>query len=182
VDDLLDISRITRGKVRLNRQPIELNEIVAKAIELASPLLEQHQHALETHVPRRGLGLMADPVRLSQVVSNLLTNAAKYTPPGGTIHVTARAENAEVVLSVRDSGIGIDPEMLPRIFDLFTQDRQAIDRAQGGLGLGLALVRSFVALHGGSVTACSEGRGYGSEFVIRLPRIEVGQSPVKTPR
>ncbi len=171
VDDLLDVSRITRGKVRISAQPVETNELVAKAIEQASPLLEQHRHNLEVDVPRHGLGVLADPARLAQVVANLLTNAAKYTPPGGEIRVSARAEGDEVVLSVRDSGIGIDPDMLPRIFELFSQDRQAIDRAQGGLGLGLAIVQSLVALHGGTVSARSDGPGRGSEFMIRLARI-----------
>jgi CheY-like chemotaxis protein/anti-sigma regulatory factor (Ser/Thr protein kinase) len=175
VDDLLDISRITRRKVRLNLEPTELNEVVAQAVELASPLLEQHQHTLETEVPRQGLGVMADPARLAQVIGNLLTNAAKYTPSGGQIHVAARTESEEVVLGVRDTGIGIDADMLPSIFDPFTQDRQAIDRAQGGLGLGLALVRNLVELHGGSVTAHSEGRGRGSVFVVRLPRVRVAK-------
>ncbi len=177
VDDLLDVSRITRGKIRLNKQPIEMSEVVAKAIEIASPLLEQYRHDLQTDVPRRGLEVMGDAVRLAQVVSNLLTNAAKYTPPGGAIAVSARREGDEVALSVRDTGIGIEPEMLPRVFDLFTQDRQAIDRAQGGLGLGLAIVRSFVALHGGSVSALSAGRGHGTEFVIRLPKLEAAVLP-----
>ncbi len=171
VDDLLDVSRITRGKVRISAQPIELNELVAKAIEQASPLLEQHRHNLDVDVPRHGLGVVADPARMAQVVANLLTNAAKYTPPEGDIRVSAWVEGDEVVLSVRDSGIGIDAEMLPRVFDLFSQDRQAIDRAQGGLGLGLAIVQSLVALHGGTVAARSDGPGRGSEFVIRLARI-----------
>ena len=125
---------------------------------------------------------MADPARLAQVIGNLLTNAAKYTPSGGQIRVAARPAGDEVVLSVRDTGIGIDADMLPSIFDLFTQDRQAIDRAQGGLGLGLALVRNFVELHGGSVTAHSDGRGRGSEFLIRLPRVRVARvSAVQKP-
>ena len=176
VDDLLDVSRITRGKVRLSLEPIELNEVVTSAVELASPLFEQHQHTLETNVPRQGLGVMADPARLAQVIGNLLTNAAKYTPPGGQIRVAAWRSAEEVILSVRDTGIGIEADMLPSIFDLFTQDRQTMDRAQGGLGLGLALVRNFVQLHGGSVAAHSEGRGRGSEFLIRLPRIQVAKA------
>jgi signal transduction histidine kinase len=171
VDDLLDVSRITRGKIRLSRVPTELCEAVAKGIELASPLLEQHQHDLAVEVPTQGLAVLADPDRLAQVVSNLLTNAAKYTPPGGQIRVSATLDGQDVVLRVRDTGMGIDPAMLPRVFDLFTQDRQAIDRAQGGLGLGLAIVRSLVALHGGSVVARSKGRGRGSEFIVRLPRL-----------
>jgi signal transduction histidine kinase/DNA-binding response OmpR family regulator len=173
VDDLLDVSRITRGKIRLHRVPQQLSDAVAKGIELASPLLEQHQHDLVVDVPTEGLGVAADPARLAQVVSNLLTNAAKYTPPGGRIRVTASREGDQVVLRVTDTGIGIDAEMLPRVFDLFTQDRQAIDRAQGGLGLGLAIVRSLVMLHGGSVAAHSEGRGRGSEFVVRLPHVSM---------
>jgi DNA-binding response OmpR family regulator len=179
VDDLLDVSRITRGKVRLDPQPIELNAVVAKAIELASPLLEQHQHILETDVPRTGLGVMADPARLAQVVSNLLTNAAKYTLPGGRVRISGTSEDAEVVLRIQDSGIGIDAAMLPRVFDLFTQDHQAADRAQGGLGLGLAIVRSLVALHGGSVGARSDGLGCGSEFTIRLPRIALATAAIE---
>ncbi len=173
VDDLLDVSRITRGKVRLDRRPTELTEVIAKAIELTSPLLEQHRHRLDVEVPRHGLGVSADPDRLAQVIGNLLTNAAKYTAPGGRILISAATEGPVVVLSVRDTGIGIDQEMLPRIFDLFTQDRQAIDRAQGGLGLGLAIVRSLVELHEGSVTALSDGPGRGSEFVVRLPKVDV---------
>jgi signal transduction histidine kinase/CheY-like chemotaxis protein len=173
VDDLLDVSRITRGKIRLTRVRTRLSDAVAKGIELASPLLEQHQHDLAVAVPTEGLGVLGDPDRLAQVVSNLLTNAAKYTPPGGQIRVSAICDGDEVVLRVRDTGIGIDSQMLPHVFDLFTQDRQAIDRAQGGLGLGLAIVRSLVKLHGGSVAAYSEGRGRGSEFVVRLPYVAV---------
>jgi signal transduction histidine kinase len=170
VDDLLDVSRITRGKVRLKLSRVELHDVVVRGIELASPLLEQHQHELFLEIADRGLPVLADTGRLAQVVGNLLTNAAKYTPAGGRIQLSAREEDGQVVLRVADTGIGIDAEMLPQVFDLFAQDRQAIDRAQGGLGLGLAIVRSLVSLHGGSVSARSEGRGRGSEFVIRLPR------------
>jgi len=171
VDDLLDVSRITRGKVELRTEVVEMADVVAKAIEMASPLLEQRAHTLTVDMSRFGLCVDGDPVRLSQVVSNLLTNAAKYTPPGG--HITVRAEHAEgeVVLRVRDTGIGIAPEVLPHIFDLFVQERQAIDRSQGGLGLGLAIVRNLIERHGGSVLAHSEGLGRGSEFVVRLPGV-----------
>ena len=169
VDDLLDVSRITRGKVELKMQRVELADVVAKGIELASPLLEQRQHVLTVSVPRQGLVVNGDPVRLGQVVSNLLTNAAKYTEIGGRITVEGACEGAEVVLRVRDTGIGITPEMLPRVFDLFIQEPQALDRSQGGLGLGLPIVRSLVALHGGTVNASSEGEGQGTEFTIRLP-------------
>ncbi|MDC3953952.1 HAMP domain-containing histidine kinase [Polyangium jinanense] len=171
VDDLLDVSRITRGMVELSREPIELSEVVGRAVEMVSPLLEQRAHRLTLTVPREGLAVHGDPRRLAQVVSNLLTNAAKYTEPGGRIVVTASREDADVVLRVKDSGIGIAKEMLAQVFDLFTQEKQALDRSQGGLGLGLglAIVRSMVTLHGGSVTAHSDGKDKGSEFVVRLP-------------
>ena len=145
-------------------------EVVGKAIEMASPLLEQRTHTLTVDMPRQGLLVDGDPTRLSQVVSNLLTNAAKYTPPGGRITVHAESADGEVVLRVRDTGIGIAPEVLPRVFELFVQERQAIDRSQGGLGIGLTIVRNLVERHGGSVRAQSEGLGRGSEFVVRLPR------------
>jgi signal transduction histidine kinase len=181
VDDLLDVSRITRGKVELKRQPIEMAEVVAKAIEMASPLLEERQHRLTVTVPQSGLLVDADPARLAQVVSNLLTNAAKYTEPGGAIVVHGRQASGDVVLTVRDSGMGISAEMLPRIFELFTQEKQALDRSQGGLGLGLAIVRTLVQLHGGSIAAQSDGRGHGSEFTLRLPRSQRAADAVATP-
>jgi signal transduction histidine kinase len=170
VDDLLDVSRITRGKVELRTEVVEMAAVVAKAIEMASPLIEQRAHTLTVDLPGRGLCVNGDPIRLSQVISNLLMNAAKYTPPGG--HITVRAEpvDGEVVLCVRDTGLGIAPEVLPRIFDLFVQERQGIDRPQGGLGIGLTIVRNLVEQHGGSVQARSEGLGRGSELVVRLPR------------
>jgi PAS domain S-box-containing protein len=171
VDDLLDVSRITRGKVELKKEVLELAEVIATAIETASPLLEKRGHALTVDVPRSGLLVNADPTRLGQVVSILLTNAAKYTPPVGRIIVRAQAIEDEVVLSVRDTGIGIAPEVLPRVFDLFFQERQTIDRSQGGLGLGLMIVRNLVQGHGGSVLARSEGPKRGSEIIVRLPRL-----------
>ena len=170
VDDLLDVSRIARGKVELKAEVVEMSEIVAKAIEMSSPLLEQRNHTLAVQVPRRGLPVDADITRLSQVVSNLLTNAAKYTPVGGHITIRGEAIEDEVLLHVRDTGIGITPDVLPHIFDLFVQERQAIDRAQGGLGIGLTIVRNLVERHGGSVQAKSDGQGRGSEFTIRLPK------------
>jgi PAS domain S-box-containing protein len=171
VDDLLDVARIARGKVELKTEPVEMAEIVAKAIEMASPLLEERNHKLSVDVRRHGLGVEADITRLSQVVSNLLTNAAKYTPVGGLITVRAEELNDDVVLHVRDTGIGIASDVLPRVFDLFVQERQSIDRSQGGLGLGLTIVRNLVERHGGSVSAFSEGAGRGSEFVVRLRRV-----------
>jgi signal transduction histidine kinase len=170
VDDLLDVSRIARGKVELKEEVIEMAGIVTKAIEMASPLLEQRTHTLKVEVPRRGLAVKGDETRLAQVASNLLTNAAKYTAPGGTITVRANEERGDVVLRVRDTGMGIAPDVLPRIFDLFVQETQAIDRAQGGLGLGLTIVRNLVERHRGTVSAHSDGPGRGSEFVVRLPK------------
>lgn len=169
VDDLLDVARIARGKVDLKRERVELAEVVAKAIETVSPLLEQRTHALTVDVPRRGLAVDGDPVRLAQVVSNLLSNAAKYTDPGGNVSISAELCEGDVVLRVRDTGVGLSAELLPNVFELFVQGPQSLDRSQGGLGLGLTIVRSLVALHGGRVDASSEGPGRGSEFVVRLP-------------
>ena len=176
VDDLLDVSRIARGKVELKEELVEIAEVVAKAIEIATPLLDQRTHALDVDVPRR-LWVRGDSIRLNQVVSNLLTNAAKYTPPGGRITVRATEERGEIVIRVRDTGIGIAPDVLPSVFDLFVQERQAIDRSQGGLGLGLTIVRNLVERHGGTVSVHSDGPGTGSEFVVRLPRANVPVEP-----
>ena len=170
VDDLLDVSRIARGRVELHREDLDLADTITKAIEIASPLLEERSHRLETHV-ERGLFVHGDPVRLAQVVANLLTNAAKYTDRGGTITVTAGREGDRIAIRVRDTGVGIDPAVLPHLFDAFYQGRQSIDRRQGGLGLGLAIVKSFVQLHGGEVAAHSEGRGTGSEFTVWIPAL-----------
>jgi signal transduction histidine kinase len=168
VDDLLDVSRIARGKIQLRNEPLELAEVVASAVETISPLLEERQHRLDVEVPR-GLIVRGDATRLTQVVMNVLTNAAKYTEPHGRIRVAARREDQQVEISVKDNGIGIAADMLPRVFEMFTQERQALDRSHGGLGLGLTIVRSLVDLHGGSIRASSDGVGTGSEFVIRLP-------------
>jgi PAS domain S-box-containing protein len=169
VDDLLDVSRIARGKVEIVKEPVDLNDTVARALELAAPLIEQRKHEVELSMTP-ALMVDGDAVRLSQVVANLLTNAAKYTPPGGHLRVLGTREDGAVVLRVRDDGVGLEPELLPRVFDLFVQGRQNLDRAGGGLGLGLAIVRSVVELHGGSVAAASQGSKRGSEFTIRLPR------------
>ena len=168
VDDLLDVSRIARGKIELRRERIDVADAVAKAIEMASPLLEERKHRLDVSVPR-GLAVLADPARLAQIVANLLTNAAKYTDAGGRVMVRGSLEGEMAALRVVDTGIGIDPSMLPRIFEMFTQERQTLDRTVGGLGLGLTIVRNLVQLHGGVVEARSEGRGRGSEFIVRLP-------------
>ncbi len=169
VEDLLDVARIARGGVELRTEIVEIAEVVAKAIEIASPLIEERRQKLTVNVPRSGLQVEGDPMRLSQVVSNLLTNAAKYTPAEGEISVQATQADGEMVLSVRDSGVGIAPHVLPRVFDLFVQEREVLDRSQGGLGIGLTIVRSLVERHGGSVAARSDGTGRGSEFIIRLP-------------
>jgi PAS domain S-box-containing protein len=182
VDDLLDVSRIARGKVELKADLVEMSEIVAKAIEMASPLLEQRNHTLSVQVPRRGLLVDADITRLSQVLSNLLTNAAKYTPAGGEVTIRGEAVGDEVLVHVRDTGIGITPDVLPHVFDLFVQERQAIDRAQGGLGIGLTIVRNLVERHGGTVQAASDGPARGSEFTIRLPRATWAEQSEAIPR
>jgi signal transduction histidine kinase/ActR/RegA family two-component response regulator len=169
VDDLLDVSRISRGKIVLQKEPIELAEIVARAVESSAPMLEARQHHLALDLPSEKVWLEADPARLEQVVANLLNNAAKYTPNGGRIRLSADHQGQQVVLRVSDNGVGIAPKMLPHVFDLFTQAEPTLDRSEGGLGIGLTLVRSLVEQHGGSVQAFSEGLGQGSEFVVRLP-------------
>jgi signal transduction histidine kinase len=171
VDDLLDVSRLARGKIELKKAPVEMAQIVAQGVELASPLLEERSHNLCVSVATRGLLVEVDELRIAQVVANLLTNAAKYTDPGGQIAVSAAREDGSVVVRVADSGSGIAPEILPRIFDMFVQGKRTIDRTEGGLGLGLTLVRSIVQLHGGAVSAHSEGLGKGAEVVFRLPAL-----------
>jgi signal transduction histidine kinase/ActR/RegA family two-component response regulator len=171
VDDLLDVSRVTRGKVRLEPRPVPLPDVVARAIETASPLLEARRHVLEVRVAP-DLVLQADPHRVAQVIANLLSNAAKYTDPGGRIVLAAEAEGRDARIAVTDSGIGLSPALLPRVFDLFVQGERTLDRAPGGLGIGLTIVRSLVDLHGGRVTAESAGAGRGSTFTVWLPRAD----------
>jgi len=181
VDDLLDVSRITRGKVQLKKEPLNLADVVAKAVEIASPLFEERRLHFSVSLPRKGMRLEADGVRLAQVIANLLTNAAKFTEPGGTVSLSAWREGDEIVLSTKDNGIGIDAEMLPRVFELFVQGMRSADRAQGGLGIGLTLVRNLVHLHGGSVIAHSEGLGQGSEFIVRLPALAATRATEEAP-
>jgi signal transduction histidine kinase/ActR/RegA family two-component response regulator len=182
VDDLLDVSRITRGKVTLHLEIVDVATVVAKAVEIASDLLEQRRHRLVVDVPP-GLLVSGDPVRLAQVVANLLTNAARYTPPGGNVEVRAAREGDRIRLAVKDDGRGLDPELLPTVFDAFVQAPRTPDRQEGGLGLGLALVKSLVALHGGKVEALSEGAGRGSTFVVELPAAQrdVATAPAEQP-
>jgi PAS domain S-box-containing protein len=172
VDDLLDVSRISTGKIELKKQRTDLASILRSAIETSRPHIESAQHKLAVRLPEERVEVDADPVRLAQVFSNLLNNAAKYTRPGGNIDVVARAEPGQVVVGVRDNGSGIAPEMLTKVFALFTQATHPSQLSQGGLGIGLSLVEGLVRLHGGSVEAQSEGLGKGSEFVVRLPRPE----------
>ncbi len=169
LDDLLDVSRITRGTLVLRRSAVELAAVVAAAQESARPLIESRGHTLLVQLPAETLRLIADPVRLAQVLANLLINAAKYTDSGGRIELEARRKGGELVIAVRDNGIGISAEMMPRVFNLFTQASPALERSEGGLGIGLALVRGLLELHGGSVNAHSGGVGQGSEFLVRLP-------------
>ncbi len=171
VDDLLDISRITRNGVELHRETVDLADTVAKAVEQSSPLLEEKKHELTIDAPR-GVRVNGDPVRLAQIVSNLVTNAAKYTKAGGKISITVERAGADAKIRVRDNGVGIAPDVLPRVFETFYQVRQSIDRSRGGLGLGLAIVRSLVRAHGGEATVTSHGLGTGSEFVITLPALD----------
>jgi signal transduction histidine kinase/CheY-like chemotaxis protein len=169
VDDLLDVARIARGKIELRPERVELGRLVALAVEASAPVVAERGHLLHMDVAPAGLLLKGDPIRLTQVLSNLLTNAAKYTNPGGRIDVRAWAEDDHAVVQVEDNGIGISADMLPRLFDKFVQERQALDRSRGGLGLGLAIVKEIVALHGGEVSARSPGLGHGSVFELRLP-------------
>ena len=169
VDDLMDISRVTRGKIDLKFERVEISQPLDKAIEMASLLLEKRRHRLDVEV-EPGLAWEGDPVRLAQVVSNLLTNAARYTEPGGHVRLRASREGASWLrISVLDDGVGMTPELRAQVFDLFFQGKRNIDRAEGGLGIGLALVKNIVELHGGKVEARSEGKGKGSEFVVLLP-------------
>jgi signal transduction histidine kinase len=166
VDDLFDVCAGGLGKLSLRKEAVAVGEVVARAAEKSGPLLATRRHRLTVSLPPEPLSLEADPLRLDQVLTNLLGNAAKFTDPGGDIRLSAAAEAGQIVLRVRDNGRGIAPDLLPRVFDLF---HQIPGQGTGGLGIGLALVKSLVELHGGSVAARSDGPGSGSEFVVRLP-------------
>ena len=170
LDDLLDISRITRGMLELKKSHVELHQVIAAAVETARPLIDSKHHRLSLDMPQHAVRLEADAVRLAQVFANLLINAAKYTDPGGRIELRATQQAHQVSVTVRDNGIGIPPELMPRLFTLFSQVHAPTGRTQDGLGVGLSLVRGLVALHGGTVEARSEGAGRGSEFTVHLPR------------
>lgn len=180
VNDLLDVSRVTRGLVELERNVLDIRRVVADAVEQVGPLIESRGHRLVVRADPVAAAVEGDHKRLVQVLANLLANAAKYTPHAGTIGLDMEAGPGAITISVTDSGIGIEPDMLPHVFDLFSQAQRTPDRSQGGLGLGLALVRSLVELHGGTVGACSEGAGTGSVFTVRLPRVDMHASPAVT--
>jgi signal transduction histidine kinase len=171
VDDLLEVSRISRGKVELRLTRVNLAGVVEGAVETSRPVIEAAGHRLTVALSGEPLVVEADPVRVAQVLSNLLNNAAKYMEPGGQIHLAAERQGTDAVLRVRDTGMGIPADMLTRIFDMFTQVDRSGGQAHGGLGIGLALVKRLVEMHGGTVGAHSDGPGKGSEFTVRLPLV-----------
>lgn len=181
VDDLLDVSRVTQGKVELHRERVDLATALAQAVETSRPLIDSRRHTLTLSLPAASVHLMADLTRLSQIVANLLNNAAKYMEEGGRIWLTAERDAREVVIRVKDEGVGIPREMLTRVFEPFTQLNPSLSRSEGGLGIGLALVRSLAELHGGVVEAHSGGPGRGSEFVVRLSALEEERVPELAP-
>jgi CheY-like chemotaxis protein len=176
VDDLLDVSRITRGRIRLQKAPLDLHSIVVQALESVEPLVAQKKHHLTVSSRAGKLFVEGDSARLIQCVTNLLTNAVKYTEAGGQIHLQAQADQSDAVICVSDNGIGIPEELMPRIFGLFVQNSRSLDRSEGGLGIGLSVVEKLMEMHGGSVSATSAGPGKGSAFELRLPLINA-QSP-----
>jgi signal transduction histidine kinase len=169
IEDLLDCSRVARGKISIRKEMVQLRQVVGQAVETGRPLLCARKQHLTLSLPSHPVALLADPTRLVQILVNLLNNAAKYTDEGGQIWLSASAEQGEVLLRVRDNGIGIATALLPRVFDLYTQLPAGLAHAAGGLGIGLAMVGHLVQLHGGTVQAFSDGPGRGSEFVVRLP-------------
>ncbi len=169
IDDLLDVARITQGKIQLKRRPVEIVELIERAMETLAPQVQAAKHSLSLQVGKERIWTYADADRLSQVLTNLVSNAIKYTPENGRIVVSERIEGTNVLISVKDNGIGITAEMLPKVFELFAQADQGLDRAQGGLGIGLTLAHRLIGMHGGEITAHSAGSNQGSEFVIRLP-------------
>jgi signal transduction histidine kinase len=170
LDDLLDISRVTRGTLALRMQSTELASVIETAVETARPTIDTKRHLLTVDIPTEPIRFTADPLRVAQVLSNLLTNAAKYTDPEGQIRLIARCEGSDVVIRVADSGIGISAAALPRVFNMFSQVHSTTDRSEGGLGIGLALAQGLIELHGGTIEANSAGLGCGSEFTVRMPR------------
>ena len=181
IDDLLDVSRITRGMITLQRERVLLDAVVARAVETARPLIDSRRHELTLELPEELLSVDGDQTRLVQIIGNILHNAAKFMEPGGTILLSVAREESYAVIKVKDAGMGIPKDLVPRIFDLFSQVHQKSDGAQGGLGIGLALVRRLVEMHGGAVSATSEGPGHGTEMVVRLPLLGVAATPFGVP-
>jgi CheY-like chemotaxis protein/two-component sensor histidine kinase len=167
----LDVSRITRGKIGLRKERLDLSPVVSSAVEMVRPLIEERKHEITVSLAPGALRLEADPLRLEQILVNLLTNAAKYTDAGGRLWLSVGHERDQILITVRDSGVGIAAELLPRMFDLFAQGDRSIARSEGGLGIGLTLVQKLTEMHGGTVTATSEGPGKGSAFEVRLPAL-----------
>jgi signal transduction histidine kinase/ActR/RegA family two-component response regulator len=182
VDDLLEMSRITRGVLELRRERAELSTIVRNAVETSGPLIQEGRHGLDVSLPGETLWVEGDPVRLAQILSNLLNNAAKYTPDAGAIALSARRDGGVALISVRDNGIGIAPEALSRIFEMFSREGREGARGQGGLGIGLSLSRRLAEMHGGTIEAKSEGIGRGSEFIVRLPVAHAAADTAQSPR
>jgi PAS domain S-box-containing protein len=181
VDDLLDVSRIMRGKVELQRETVDLVSVLGQAVEMSRPIIDQQGHDLIVSAPEQGIVINGDPVRLAQILNNLLVNAAKYTPEPGRIWLRAERRDGGVSIRIKDTGIGIAPDLLPRIFDLFVQAERTLARSQGGLGIGLTLVKRLVEVHGGKVQARSEGPGKGSEFEVWLPTLSERAGSVNDP-
>jgi two-component system CheB/CheR fusion protein len=180
LDDLLDVSRISRGRIELRREVFDLGAVIIHTVDSLRSSIDEKGLRLEFSLPREEITLHGDPTRIEQVVTNLLNNAVKYTDPGGAITLAVEREQGDIVIGVRDTGIGIAPDMITRIFDLFVQADRRLNRSQGGIGIGLTLTRKLVELHGGTVTASSAGPGRGSEFVVRLPACQDARSAVKT--
>jgi signal transduction histidine kinase/ActR/RegA family two-component response regulator len=173
VDDLLDVARITQGKVSLQRQNVDVRDVIRNAAEISAPVIEAMEHTLALRLPQEPVVVHADAVRLAQCLSNLLNNAAKYTPRGGDIALTTEVGDEDITIQVRDTGVGIPADAMPRLFEIFSQVDRSRPNAQGGLGIGLSIVKTFVEMHGGTVTAESDGEGRGSTFTVRIPRTPV---------
>ncbi len=171
MDDLLDVSRITQGKIKLRLEPVSLASVVSEAVETSRPVIDMNHHELVVVMPERDVSIHGDRARVMQIIANLLNNAAKYQNEHGHIELRVTADDASAVITVKDRGIGMSPEVLAEVFELFAQGERAPDRAQGGLGIGLSLVKNLAEMHGGSVEARSDGPGLGSEFVVRLPKL-----------
>lgn len=182
IDDLLDVSRISTGKIDLRREQVPLRRIVENAVEVARPLFDARRHELTVSLPLEEIWLEADAARLEQVLSNLLNNAAKFTGDGGKVWISAERPDDHVVLRVKDTGVGMDPDLIGRVFDIFAQGSRSLDRPQGGLGIGLTLARRLVEMHEGTITAHSDGMGRGSEFVVCLPVLPRASAPQEEPR